>query len=242
MTPQSARAVARFSPPAIHLSPGSLEGLKWLGLILMTVDHANKHLLGGSSPELFAAGRSALPLFCFVLAYNLSRPTALLDGAYRRTAYRLCLWGTAASVPFVGLGGLGWGWWPLNIMFTLCVATACAWLIELGGFGRYALATTLFITAGAFVEFWWPGVGLCLAAWAYFRRPSWTRLALCFLALASLYAINRNFWSFASIAFLVFASYTDLRIPRAARLFYWYYPAHLGALWVAATILGTKLN
>jgi len=33
----------------------------------MTLDHLNKHLLHASIPELFAAGRLALPLFGFVL-------------------------------------------------------------------------------------------------------------------------------------------------------------------------------
>ena len=53
--------------PRMVLSSGSLEALKWLSLLLMTLDHVNKHLLHASVPELFAAGRLALPLFGFVL-------------------------------------------------------------------------------------------------------------------------------------------------------------------------------
>ena len=74
--------------PRLELSSGSLEALKWLALLLMTLDHVNKHLLHASVPELFAAGRLALPLFGFVLGYNLARPGALASGGYSRTADR----------------------------------------------------------------------------------------------------------------------------------------------------------
>ena len=95
--------------PRLELSSGALEALKWLALLLMTLDHVNKHLLHASVPELFAAGRLALPLFGFVLGYNLARPGALVGGVYSRTARRLALFGSIASVPFIALGGLGWG-------------------------------------------------------------------------------------------------------------------------------------
>ena len=124
--------------PVLTLSSGTLEALKWLALLLMTFDHVNKHLLHGSVPELFAAGRLAMPLFGFVLGYNLARPDALADGAFKRAAARLAVFGSIASVPFIELGGLGWGWWPFNVMATLLVATLCAWLIEVGGWARIA--------------------------------------------------------------------------------------------------------
>ena len=126
--------------PVLTLSSGTLEALKWLALILMTFDHVNKHLLHASVPELFAAGRLAMPLFGLVLGYNLARPDALADGAFKRTAVRLAVFGSIASVPFIALGGLGWGWWPFNVMATLLVATLCAWLVEVGGWARIALA------------------------------------------------------------------------------------------------------
>ena len=79
--------------PRLELSSGALEALKWLALLLMTLDHVNKHLLHASVPELFAAGRLALPLFGFVLGYNLARPGALASGGYSRTARRLAVFG-----------------------------------------------------------------------------------------------------------------------------------------------------
>ena len=228
--------VPTSSAPALLLSSGTLEALKWLALLLMTLDHVNKHLLHASVPELFAAGRLALPLFGFVLGYNLARPGALASGVYSRTTRRVALFGSIASVPFIALGGLGWGWWPFNIMATLLVATLCAWLIEIGGPARLAMACMTFIIGGALVEFWWPGLAACLLAWAYCRRPSWVTLALWAGALASLYAINRNLWGLAALPLIFAAGQVTLNVPRGRLGFYVYYPAHLAVLWALARL------
>ena len=223
--------------PALKLSSGTLEALKWLALILMTFDHVNKHLLHASVPELFAAGRLAMPLFGFVLAYNLARPDALADGAFKRTAWRLAVFGSIASVPFIALGGLGWGWWPFNVMATLLVATLCAWLIEVGGWVRIALASLLFILGGSVVEFWWPGLAACLFAWAYCRRPRWGMLVLWTASLAALYVINRNLWALAALPLVFAAGQVSMKVLRIRLGFYLYYPAHLSVLWVLVRLL-----
>ena len=223
--------------PVLTLSSGTLEALKWLALILMTFDHVNKHLLHASVPELFAAGRLSMPLFGFVLGYNLARPDALVGGAFKRTATRLAVFGSVASVPFIALGGLGWGWWPFNVMATLLVATLCAWLIEVGGWVRIALACVVFLVGGAVVEFWWPGLAACLLAWTYCRRPSWVTLALWVGALASLYVINRNLWAIAALPLIFVAGQVNIKVPRSRLGFYVYYPAHLAVLWVLVQVL-----
>jgi hypothetical protein len=217
--------------PALVLSSGTLEALKWLALVLMTLDHVNKHLLHAAAPQLFAAGRLALPLFAFVLGYNLARPGALAGGGYFRTARRLGVFGSIASVPFVALGGLGWGWWPFNIMATLLVATLCAWLIDIGGPVRVVAAAAMFVVGGAFVEFWWPGIAVCLLAWAYCRRPRWVMLGLWVGALASLYVINRNLWALAALPLIFAAGQVNMTMSRKSLSFYVYYPAHLAVLW-----------
>ena len=223
--------------PRLVLSSGTLEALKWLALLLMTLDHVNKHLLHAFVPELFAAGRLALPLFGFVLGYNLARPDALASGGYARTARRLTIFGSIATIPFVALGGLGWGWWPFNVMATLLVATLCAWLIEAGGPARLVGAAAVFIIGGALVEFWWPGLAACLLGWAYCRRPSWFRLALWIGALASLYVINRNLWALAALPLIFAAGQFKMNVPRGRLGFYIYYPAHLAVLWGLAQLL-----
>ena len=223
--------------PALNLSSGTLEALKWLALLLMTLDHVNKHLLHASVPELFAAGRLALPLFCFALGYNLARPGTLASGGYLRTARRLAAFGSIAAIPFIALGGLGWGWWPFNIMATLLVATLCAWLIEAGGAARLVAASVAFIVGGALVEFWWPGVAACLLAWAYCRRPRWVTLGLWVGVLAWLYVVNRNFWALAAVPIIFAGGHVKMNVTRGQLVFYVYYPVHLAVLWGLARLL-----
>lgn len=137
----------------LHMSNGSLELLKWLALVLMTGDHVNKYLFSGTIDWLFAAGRLCLPIFVFVLSYNLARPGVFERGAYPRTMKRMALFGTVASVPYIALGGLGGGWWPLNAMFTLLVITATLHLIECGDIGNLIAAGLLLLVGGSVVEY-----------------------------------------------------------------------------------------
>ena len=215
-------------PPAVRLSDGAVEALKWLALILMTFDHLNKYLLRDEAPILFDLGRLAMPLFAVTLGFNLGRA----GKAYGRVAMRLAVAGAVASLPFIALGGLGWGWWPLNIMFTLLLATLICQLLDIGGEGRIAAAFLLFIVGGSCVEFWWPGVALCVAAWGYARRPSWAALVVGVMALSLLRFINGNDWALAAVPVLLMATQWRLAVPRHRYLFYAYYPLHLSALWL----------
>ena len=217
--------------PPIRLSDGTVDGLKWLGLALMTLDHINKHLLHERVTALFDLGRMALPLFGLVLAYNLARPGTLERGVYIRVLGRLSVVAAIAEIPFIGLGGLAWGWYPFNILVMLLVAVSMMWLIEVGGGWRITLAVLVFILGGAMVEFWWPGVALCVAAWAYCRRPNAGTLAIWIAATAGLYMINRNFWALAAFPLIFYAPHARWQVPRVRWAFYVYYPAHLAVLW-----------
>jgi hypothetical protein len=216
----------------IHLSDGTLEALKWLGLIMMTGDHVNKYLFNATLPGLFEAGRLCLPIFVFVLAYNLARPGAMERGAYVRMIQRLALFGAVASIPFIALGGLVAEWWPFNVLFTLLIITATAYLIEQGGAVNLAAAGVLFLIGGSLVEYWWPAVALGLAAWSYFKRPSMPAATAALLSCAALWLINGNWWAMAALPLLLLASCLDLRMPRLCWAFYAYYPLHLAALWL----------
>ena len=178
--------------PPLAISDGSLETLKWLALTLMTLDHVNKYLLNDSVPALFDAGRIAMPLFAIVLACNLARPGAKQSGAYWRVMKRLALAGAAATVPFVALGGLGWGWWPLNIMVTFLLATAAMHLIERAGAVNRVAAFGLLLIGGFFVEFWWAALAILMATWSYSNTPNWSALLLGLAGLASLQFVNHN--------------------------------------------------
>jgi len=214
-------------PPRLVIADGSLEALKWLSLGLMVLDHVNKFLFGESSAVLFDLGRMVMPLFGFVLMYNLTRPDAVARGIHLRVMRRLLVFGTLATPLFLMLVG----WWPLNILFMLSLATGIVWLIERGGAIRFAIASLLFVTAGAFVEFWWFGVLCCLGAWAFCRRPTACGLILWLLATASLWIVNRNFAALAALPLIWGASRVEIPTKRCQWLFYGAYPAHLAVIW-----------
>ena len=96
--------------PPVELSDGAVEAMKWLGLILMTADHAQKYGLISAVPGIYEAGRVAFPLFGIVLAYNLARASSEGHAVYLRVLTRLLVCGAIASIPFIALGGLRFGW------------------------------------------------------------------------------------------------------------------------------------
>ena len=210
---------------------GAVEAMKWLGLILMTADHAQKYGLIPAVSGVYEAGRVAFPLFGIVLAYNLARASSEGHAVYLRVLTRLLVCGALASIPFIALGGLGFGWWPLNCMGTLVVAVCIMYVIESRRPFWKTKAATVFLLGGALVEFWWPGIALCVSAWWYWKHATGGALLLWFAGTAGLTLINGNGWACASFAVLAgMASCVTIEIPRVSRFFYVYYPAHLAAL------------
>ena len=218
--------------PAIVEQDGTIEALKWLGVVLMTLDHTNKYFFNETLPGVFELGRLTMPIFGFVLAYNLARPGCLAKGAYGRTMKRMALYGLLAT-PFymiLGAGQLVFGWFPLNIMAMLFVATASLYLVELGGRRAILAAEVVFLLGGILGEFWWIGQAVVMTAWWYFRSGRHIALVSVIVATALLFVINRNFYAVFSIVLLVGAQYANVRIPRLKNIFYAYYPLHLAVL------------
>jgi hypothetical protein len=223
------RPKTREAPPPLAIADGTLEALKWLALVLMTLDHVNKFLFAQKLPFVFEAARLALPLFAFVLAYNLARPGTAAGGASTRTMKRLLIYGAIATPMFVALVG----WWPLNILFTLLLSAVVIQILDRGGAARTSAAVGLFVVAGTVVEFWWFGVLSCVLAWAYCRRPTIGRLAAWTGATLALGIVNGNLWALIALPVILAAPHVDLEVPRRRRWFYLYYPAHLGLLLAA---------
>ena len=233
--PESSRP-ARFKLPALVIPDSAIEAVKWLALLLMTLDHVDKYLCHETVPALFDAGRLAMPLFATIFGYNMARAQENGRQPYSRTIRRLLLSWACATPVCLALGGLAWGWWPLNVMSLFALAAAVMWLAEGTGVVRLAAAGLLFVVGGAFVEYWWPGMVLCLAAWRYAKRPTWTALTMWLCAVASLYVINHNWWALAAIPVLLLATRIDLPVPRHRLLFYVYYPAHLWVILLVAVV------
>ena len=105
------------------------------------------------------------------------------------------------------------------------------------GAARLAAAVALLIVGGALVQFWWPGLAVCLLAWAYGHPPHQVTPALWTCALASLYGIGRNPWALAALPLIFAVGNVRLRVPRGRLGYSLYYPAHLAVLWGLARLL-----
>ena len=226
----------------IKINDNLLEWLKWFALVLMTADHINKYIYQEKYEFVFYAGRLVMPLFAFILAYNLSRPGALVNGAYQRTMKRLAFFGLIATPAYIASGFVQDYWFPLNIMFMLLVCVAIAYCLEIGDPLHLFAALMIFVIGGAITEFWYFGIVVFLASKKYVVDPSARNMFLLLVAIGSLVVVNGNLWALAAVIFILLAitlsekNITIPKIARSKRLFYIFYPAHL-TLIVAASKL-----
>jgi len=225
--------------PRVNLSDSSIELLKWIGLSLMTLDHINKYICSEQWHYVFNAGRIVMPLFFFVLAYNLARH-GTGSGTYIRVVKRLFIFGTLASPAFMTLGGLIAGWWPVNVMFALMVMTLTIYMIEKKTLISKMSACFIFLIGGAVVEFWWPAIAFGLAVWGYCREPGLFNIVIALISLAFLRLINGNYWAFAVIPVIALSGALNASLPRSKWFFYVYYPLHLTGILAFLFILRSR--
>lgn len=211
----------------MKVSNGALEILKWVGLLFMAGDHINKYLFNATLPVLFEAGRVALPIFIFVLAYNFSREGTLTNGVYKRAKKHLLVFGLVSSVPYIMLSGMNIKILPLNVLFTLLVITVVVENIDKEKPENYMVAVVAFVIGGAVVEYWWPAIALGVLTWGYLKTNNlWLGLAAV-LSCTALYFVNGNLWALAAIPIIYLVINLRVTFPRIRWAFYAFYPLHL---------------
>jgi TraX protein len=225
--------------PTLVLPDSTLELLKWLAVVLMTIDHVNKYLFAASQPWMFNLGRLAMPIFTSVLAYNLARPGAFDNGAYKRTLGRLLLFGIITTPTYIAIGSTVENtFWPLNIMFLFAAILVCVWFIQIGGAAAKSIMVLSFVAFGLLAEYFWFGIGFGIAIWYYSKRPSWTAAIYAVLCCATLNILSNVYWSLLALPLLFLAHRVDFRVPRLRLWFYAYYPLHLAVIWGIQKITG----
>lgn len=205
---------------ALGYSSAAWLAVKLFALALMLLDHFDWFLIGSALGLHSGVGRAVFPLFALVLARNLARvdPSHML----RSVAPRMAVVGAVAVVPYAYLAG----WYPLNVMFTLAAAVAVHSLWHLGW--RLS-AVSLFVAAGAWVDYQWFGLACVLGAAIATRRGLSEYLQLAAMAVL-LVPINGNLWALSALAFFAMCTCLDGPAPRYKWLFYAFYPLHLLAL------------
>ena len=226
-----------FNPTTLALSSGAIEIIKWLALIAMTLDHANKILFNAQFAWMYNLGRLAMPLFGFVLACNLARPNTLQNHIYGSVVIRTLIIGLAAT-PFYKAAFHHAGLGSLNIMLTLGLAACILFLIDKSMHSynadlviiTRALALAALMLGSLFVEGQHIAVGYVLAAWVYCKTQKVWALLIWMLCTASLYLINSNGWAIAVIPIILLTANINFKLPRLKWMFYAYYPLHLAIL------------
>lgn len=210
------------------IASGTLEALKWLAVVSMTIDHINRHLLGSAHPWMQQFGRLAMPIFFFVLAYNLARPEARASGAALRTLQKLLIFAVLSSLPYLELNYAGIGWYPVNVLFSLATGTAIVALLERPSALRQVMAVMLFGVAGALVDFSWEGIGLFVCFWQLARAPRlfWLLAMIALMVLLGV-RLNENQWALAALPVIGLAYRLPMQLPRWRNALYYFYPVHL---------------
>ena len=217
--------VTRPETSSIVLNDSGIELTKWFGLLFMLLDHINKYLFNYSIVGFYELGRVAMPLFGLVLAYNLSRPSLLQSqNKMLSIATKLLIFGLIASPAYMTLGGVIYGWWPLNILFTLSLATTIIWSLHYKAMQYWwMLAPLFFLFGGAIVEFWWPAISLIIFSWAYFKTGIKVLLIGVFLSFCGLSYINDNYFAFAAIPIFFLLQLLPCTVTRRKHVFYFAY-------------------
>lgn len=206
---------------APRISTGAIEALKWLALVLMVGDHVNLALFDRSLPVLTEIARIVFPIFAVLLGFNLARPGVDL----RQVLLRLVLVATVAQ-PFHMLA-FPYGFLPLNVLWTFVVAVVVMWLVQER---MPAAAVVCFLLFGLWTDYAYPGIGLVLATWFFFCKPTWGRVVAPLAFLASLALINGNFYALAALPVIALARCGQWPLQRHPRAFYVFYPVHLVGL------------
>lgn len=208
-----------------------MEAVKWIALLSMTADHANRFFYEGSIYAAYCFGRLAMPLFAFIFAYNLARPDALERGLYSSTLNRLILFGILATPAYIAMRATN-HLLPLNIMFSLALATLCLYLYDEGGFNNRIFSLFVFYISGYLVEYNWITPLICITSWFFCKKPTVIRLLFCLLPFVLLNQNNLNAWSLLAIPIIFVATIVDIKIPRIRHFFYYFYPIHLTLFYI----------
>lgn len=239
-----------------ELSRGQQEALKWLAVITMTLDHANKLLYDFDYPVMFWLGRLAFPLFAFLIAYNL------VVREVKPTRYLWPLLVFALATQPLSM----WVWKDRdgNILFTLYLGVLYLGLHALllqrfHSFIAHALLIVIFFLPSLQVQYGPVGVFLIPVLVYFLRQPTllgYVLLSVYLIAvnalltpnviaffvspLHGLYQLFSGLEPYMLVPLFLFPIVVLLsRLPLAVRrsnpwFFYAFYPAHLAALYLLA--------
>ena len=234
------------------------EQLKKIAMGTMFLDHAAVALIYNAGLDRVSTcfeiiglamrliGRMAFPLYAFLLVQGF-----LWTKDWTRYAARVAVFALVSEIPYDLVAfEMVWNMERQNTMFTMLIGLICMkgirWAEEIdwgseenGGFPRLAMIM-LIAAVGALaaeflhVDYGAAGIILILIFYIFRYRPAEQWIGGC----AALYLIYFSVYAIAAwIAIFLISRYNGERGKKMGYLPYFFYPAHLLALWLAGVIL-----
>lgn len=236
-------------------TPFSGSTLKWIAILIMAVDHIGASLLEvfvinyyGNSPlagqidnlyfwvnldsVLRCIGRTAFPIFCFLLVEG-----AVHTRSPKKYLLRLAAFAAVSEIPFdLALHNQFFYWGSQNVFFTLLAGLAVILVFQRypGEGWKGVLALAVLGTAAELCGTDYGAVGVAVITAMYLLRDRFAAAAV--LSLILLVLLSR-LEIYSIPAFLCIALYNGKRGRQPKYFFYAFYPAHLLLLWAAGRFI-----
>ena len=216
--------------------PLSQEGLKLIACVTMLIDHVGA-VFFPQNLWLRIIGRLAFPIYCFLLAEGAHYTKNPVKYGLRLLAGLLL-----AELPFdlALFGGLTWA--HQSVMFTLLLAFLMAMCMKKLPLIGKALVVIPFYFAAELLHTDYSGMGIILCAVFLIGRelPEPLIFQTAGVLLVNLSYFSRSFIQpYATIAMVPIALYSGKKATGSKWIqwaFYLFYPAHLLALWIFASL------
>lgn len=228
----------------------ALDLVKWLALLTMFLDHLR--FIWPEVSGLFVPGRLAFPLFCLAIAANVHRSQRgeVFSSANRRYVVSLLAFALISEIPHRLLVGADSA--TVNVLPTLALGLVVAWAVHYRTAGSAAMALLALVVSVVLERWIMYGVGgILLPATLLMAigrpRPIWILPAALYL-LANISmdmlaaAVSGELYPLMLVGALVGAPWIGLwvldkdakfPVPQVGRWGYWFYPAHMLALYLA---------
>ena len=213
--------------------------LKIFALITMTIDHIGMILLSDKDSVFRLIGRTAFPVFAFLLMYHLYQKKIFKKYMLRLLGFGLLT--TILLMPF-------WSG-SLNVMWTFLLPVLTLWIIEkaiedMPWYLAFCVGLFVWLVLGVLsfsTNYSLGGYLYLLSFWIYFK---WPRLVPVMLLFVLAFLLNQpmivgGVITVLTTGFLLCVD-RDEKYPRLIKnkwFFYFYYPLHLLFLYAISTLI-----
>jgi hypothetical protein len=212
----------------------SLEGAKWLAIVLMACSHAGMALGGEWLWPAFWIGRVCAPIFCFLIVVRLAEKPLERAPRYLK---RLLAWGVVAQIPYSA-----WTWHyglHVNVLPTLAFGVGLIWVWEKGLMPVAVALGAAFSLAAGYLDLGLIAPPVLLAGYVLYRWSPTGAALMISLSYAGALTYARPSESIAPIICMMVIPVIALCSVFSARLarlpgwaFYAFYPAHIGLIYL----------